>query len=355
MKRFMMFLALAGLLVIADGSFGQLGTTKDATIRFRSKDGKIDKITGPIVDESLEGITVKAGGNKKIAAIDIVDVEYPPGSFEVARDLRKARNEEDKNKHAAAVDLYSKVKTTDARLKRHIEYKIAQLTSLQAGSDPAQIKPAVELFLKFMDKNPDAWQLISFPKTVVPLQIKANDLDGAEQTLAKLAKTPKLPDDLRQECNLMSIKILMEAKKYPEAEKKIRDQMKGVADESQLTRMRISLAECMDFAKKTADAKKELNEVITKTNNAEAKALAHNALGECCLRHNEVKDALWNFLFVDVVYNQNKEEHERALKNLVAVFKQMNDEKKAAQYADALKGAREGGKEKEKDKDSKEK
>lgn len=354
MKRFFMFLALVTLLLSTEGTFGQLGTTKDAVVRYRGKDGKIEKLTGPVVDESIEGITIKSGGNKKVAAIDIIDVEYPPPTFEISKELRKARNEEDKKKYDVAADMYAKIKTTEPRLKRHLEYKVASLAALQAASDPNHLKPAIEGLTKFMDKNPDAWQIIAFPKMLVPLQIKANDLDGAEQTLAKLVKTPKLPEDLKQECNIMGVRILMEAKKYPDAEKKIRDLMKEIKDETQLARMRVSLAECMDFAKKTADAKKELKE-ITKINNPDTKALAYNALGECHLRHKETHDALWNFLYVDMVYNQNKEEHERAMRNLVVVFKELKDEKKSAQYADALKGNKEAPAPKEKDKDSKEK
>lgn len=196
-----------------------------------------------------------------------------------------------------------------------------------------------------MKNNPDSWQLINFPKMLVPLQIKANKLDGAEQTLSKLAATPKLPDDLRQECNLMSVKILMEAKKYNDADKKIRDLMKGVTDEAQNTRMRVTLAECMDLNKKTAEARKDLKEIINKSNNPDTRALAFNALGESCLRNNETREAMWNFLFVDVVYNQNKEEHDRALRNLVTVFKDLKDDKRAQQYAEALKGNKEVPKE----------
>ena len=61
-------------------------------------------------------------------------------------------------------------------------------------------------------------------------------------------------------------------------------------------------------------------------------------LGQCCRDNGEPRDAMWAFLYVDVLYNQNKDEHQRAIKNLAEVFKQLNDAKKQKQYADMLKG-----------------
>jgi hypothetical protein len=68
------------------------------------------------------------------------------------------------------------------------------------------------------------------------------------------------------------------------------------------------------------------------------KAIALNTLGEACHKNNETREAMWNFLYVDTIYNQNKDEHTRAIKNLAEVFKELKDGKKAKQYADMAKG-----------------
>src|SRR5262249_30638426 len=152
-----------------------------------------------------------------------------------------------------------------------MEYKVAYLTAKVAENDATQTKAAIGLLEKYMAAHPDSWQIINFPKLLVPLQLGARDIDGAQKTLDKLSSSPKISPGLKQELNLMAIKILLEGRKYDEAEKKLTEQIKVTKDEAQAFRLRISLAETMAQNKKFPKAKAELQDIISKTNNAEMK------------------------------------------------------------------------------------
>jgi tetratricopeptide (TPR) repeat protein len=339
MKRIAVAVVLVGLFIFANNpGLAQTGG-KEAKVRYRLKDtGKTDSINGVIQEESLEGISIKGPkGVTKIPAQDILDVDYleylPVGDRPAAR---KAQTAEKANKYEEAIGLYQKLKPADKKAARHFEYRIAANLALQADSG-GETKPAITALEKYMANHPDSWQMINVPKLLIPLQLHEKDVEGAQKTLKALDKA-KIPDSLRQELNAMKSRSLMEAGKYDEAEKALADLIKGTKDEAQVFRLRIQLADCMASNKQLPKAKAELQDIISKTNNPDMKAFALNTLGECCRKNGDNREAMWNFLYVDVLYNQNKEEHNRAIKNLAEVFEKLNDPKKAKQYADMLKG-----------------
>ena len=45
---------------------------------------------------------------------------------------------------------------------------------------------------------------------------------------------------------------------------------------------------------------------------------------------------MWSYLWVDVVYNQDKNEHLKAMERLIKVFKEFNDEEHVRKYEDKL-------------------
>jgi len=50
----------------------------------------------------------------------------------------------------------------------------------------------------------------------------------------------------------------------------------------------------------------------------------------------QVKDAMWSYLWVDVVYNQDKSEHLKAMDRLKTVFTKMNDQDHVEKYTEKL-------------------
>lgn len=338
MKRFATVLAGFCLVVLADGPTALAQQTLASKVRYYLK-GKEESVTGPIVEETLEAVTVKGTPNKKIPAHEVIDVEYPSPNPKLTNDLRIARNSELEKKYEDALKQYEALlpKFTDVRLKRHTEFKIACMYVKLAATDNKQVRPAIDQLLKFKKTYPDAWQLLGFLKLLIPLQIKNNDLDGAQKTLDDLAALPKAPADFRQQCELMGVDLMIRSKKFPEAEKRLQEMLKALpAADPRVPQMKARLAECYTANKKFPEAEKELRSVIDTASTPEAKALAYNTLGDYNQQNGNPREAMWNYLFVHILYNQNKEEHARSLYNLYKVSKELKDDKKAQLYRSIL-------------------
>ena len=77
-------------------------------------------------------------------------------------------------------------------------------------------------------------------------------------------------------------------------------------------------------------------EIIKDTTDKSVKATAHNALGLSYFEAAEFKEARWEFLWVDLVYNQDKSEHAKALYYLWLTFKELGEADRAQEYLDIL-------------------
>src|SRR5262249_54430049 len=86
-------------------------------------------------------------------------------------------------------------------------------------------------------------------------------------------------------------------------------------------------------------AAKALEEYIDKTADPALKATAYNLLGDHYRRDpKHQKDALYAYLWVDVIYNQDPVESTKAIGRLAGLFHDLKDEERAKKYRDRLRG-----------------
>jgi hypothetical protein len=131
--------------------------------------------------------------------------------------------------------------------------------------------------------------------------------------------------------------VLVANKKFAVAEKKLQDLVKTVpADSPQAVRVQVSLAECEAASNKAEQGAQRIEGILPKIDDVELKALAYNTLGDCHRQANRTKDALWDYLWVDVVYHQNRQEHAKALYYLAQLFKERKEDNRAKQYREKL-------------------
>ncbi len=76
------------------------------------------------------------------------------------------------------------------------------------------------------------------------------------------------------------------------------------------------------------------------TTDKDLKALAYNALGSYYYGKDQLKEARWEFLWVDVVYNQDQTEHAQALYYLFKIFDKLDQKDRAQECREALLGDR---------------
>ena len=72
---------------------------------------------------------------------------------------------------------------------------------------------------------------------------------------------------------------------------------------------------------------KEIEDKIAATKDSTVRAVGYGMIGELYLASKRPRDAMWAFLAVETLYNQEKEEVFKALVRLAQVFKvQMDDD-----------------------------
>jgi hypothetical protein len=327
---------------------------QDKIIYYDRATKKDSSATGTIQTETPGAIEIKpvtGAGPKTIPVIDIKDVEYNVPAL-VKPDYRRAINREDsaeketkddarKKLLAESLAIYQDVltKAPDDKVKTHFEFKIAKLMARQAQDDPSGVDAAIEKLTQYKKAHPKSWQISQAADLLAQLQIGKGAWSAAQKTYEELEATPELPAELKQECNLKIAQVMVRNQKYADAEKKIQELMKTVkADSPQAIRLQISLAECQaagataDQPEKADAAAKNLEGLVLKITDLDQKALAYNTLGFCHSQAQKAKEAVWDYLWVDVVYNQNRQEHAKALYHLAKLFKERKDEKKAQQF-----------------------
>jgi len=314
-------------------------------IRYRDPAAKKDGVAiGTIQEETPAGIVYKpvaGAANKDIPAGDIVDVNYEvPGALTL--EYRHARADERRNPAEALKDyqelLPKLVGERYVRASRHIQFKIAMNLARLAEEDPARISAAIDALEKFMKEQPGAWQLLHCARALSRLKLQNGDSAGARRTFEELATIPGISNEIKQEAELMAVESLISGKQIAEAQKRLQALSASVsADSAQAVRVRIELAHCLGASGKMEEAAKQLEGLVSQTEDKSIKAHAYNVLGDCYQRNARDKDAMWAYLWVDVIYHQDRQEHARAMEQLAKIFEERGEKDRAKLYRDKLK------------------
>ena len=316
---------------------------------------KIDYIAGKIAKESPQGIDV-TGVKLTIPADEIVDIEYELNPVDVRLNIYRPAFNADLKAHdpkaeaqrktnlAAALkgyeDTLNKLAADQEFAKRNVEYRIGYLLAQQARDNPAAATVAIKKLSAFKGTGRGGWQIVRAMHLLANLQLEQNQFDDAEKTFDELAGIRTVAEPIRQDAMLSAAKVSIRAKKYPQALEKLDRMMKDAGlpkDHPFMIRARVARAECLMAAKPTQDkGRGALREIIKDTTDKGVKAAAYNTLGVSHFNAGEFKEARWEFLWVDVVYNQDRAEHAKALYYLWRTFKELGEGERAQECLDAL-------------------
>jgi tetratricopeptide (TPR) repeat protein len=331
----------------------------DDEVYVRDKD---KPVKGRITAEGPKEI--KVGVKELIPADSIVDVVYEmqgekiltaqpyragtkaeKDSLDPAKDAKRKENlaEALKKYEEAIKDMVEKAH------RRHVEYKIAMLKVRQVQEDGAPDKAALARLKDLTKKHPSCWQITNVYQTLGRMQMDAGDYPGAEDTYAKLAQIVTLADETRMDARLLAVQAKLNAGKYDEARSDISDMQRDVQKESRFfARAKVAEAECLvaetkKFEKEDPKRAKLFDQaidmvrgIIKDSSDKYVKAVGHNTLGYCYLEQGKPKDAMWEFLWVDVVYNQDRIQHAKALYHLWDLFSKDGDAPRAQECREAL-------------------
>jgi tetratricopeptide (TPR) repeat protein len=310
--------------------------------------GKEKPHKGAITKESAKGVALKDG--TFIAAEKIEDVVYEVNPLKIRiatyRPAVTAEKEsldptKDAKRQANIAEAIKKYQESiavvaEAPAKRHAEFKIAALFARQALEDGEPTEPAVEALKKFKAKHPDSWQLGATLQLLGKLQLDAKDYQGARDTYAELSQAP-VPADVKQDAQLQVVQVKLKAGETAEAEQLLNKLIAALPKDSKhAQRARVVQAELLVANKKVDEGMKILRQVTKETADRNLKALAYNTLGACLFDRQDYKGARWEFLWVDVIYNQDKNEHAKALYYLSKIFAELGDAERAQECREIL-------------------
>ncbi len=386
MKRTLLTLILVGLAAVCWTP--RAGAQEPDEILTRTSKGK-PAYKGVIAAESPRGLTVK-GVADVVAAEEIEDISFDKTlkplaarfAYRIAEEaLKKAltsTKETDRTKALAeALGKYQEalakyeegVARKDAGpalAKGALDYKIAFLTYLQArdsGKEPA-LQAAVKQLRAFRTAHPKAWQTSRALRMLAQLHMDLRQFGEAEKVYRELAAAG-VANEVAQDAEVQARLVTLEAGKQARAEAKQLEtagkgeeakQKAGEAaaklkeaaasfeklagtlpkESPQQLRARVALAECVGTSGDLAKASDALKKVLAETKDKGVRTQAHNTLGYCYWLHSKWQDARWEFLWVDVVYNQDKAEHAKALYYLADIFARLGEGERARECRETL-------------------
>jgi tetratricopeptide (TPR) repeat protein len=313
------------------------------------KGAKTTKNKSAIASESAKGVVLKNG--QKIPAEDIEDIFYELTTSPVLATLsyRNAFTAErdwlaavDAKKRAAsfaeAVDKYQKAaqQISEPRVKGHLDFKLGYLRGKKAQEDGGDPKAAIAALNSYVKAYPNTWAVTRALTLLANLQNDSKDYAGAEQSFAELLKLD-VSDDVKNDAKLQGALANIYLGKHAVAEAKLAELVKTLPKGSKAYgRALVAQSECLLATNKTDEAVGLLRAAIKESPDKSLRAVAYNALGANYYKADQFKEALWEFLWVDVNYNQDRNEHAKALYYLSHIFDRIADTDKAAQSRAAL-------------------
>jgi hypothetical protein len=342
MKRLFLGVLFFGCLTLVAGPIARA----QDKIYFRdpTKKDKEGEKSGSIQKESPNSITVKPtiGPVTTIPAVDVIDVVYEVKG--VSKDLNRAVTAERAAKGGRTglqtalkeyQSLVGKI-TGNAPAERHLQYKIAVLTAKVAGDDQAQMKQAIPLLVAFKKNHADSWQINGCIALLSQLYMDTGDFEKAAGAFDDLMKVPGLSDEGKADAEMKAADCLMRAKKYDAAGDRLQSRLsKTPRNKPEYEALEMKLIVCKaNTPAKFKEAVDDLRKKIAASKDRAKIALFYNALGDCYTMNNEPKAAMYEYMFVDLIYNEDKAQHKKAVEQLAQVFKELKQMDKAKEYAE---------------------
>jgi tetratricopeptide (TPR) repeat protein len=293
-------------------------------------------VRGQVQSESPSEVVVQLGATTTNVPTDqIASIRYEGQSATFP--LAEAR--EANGQLAEAAELYKKAAAESAGKPLALQAALfheAEVSTDLALVEPDRVKDARDKLTKFISSYPGGRHILGARECLAKLQLHTGDFAAAQATIAEMARLPKSAE----RAAVLRTKVLAKQGKHDlaigELDKLIASAPKGSARQRAA---QLAKAESLAGQKHFKEAESLLHEVIqgNPPEDAAAQAPAYNTLGDCLRAANRPKDALLAYLHTDLLYSKDKEEHPRALHNIVELFRQLKQDGRADDFAQRLK------------------
>jgi hypothetical protein len=343
MKRFIGFLALC--LIIGVIATQALGVDR---VERRDKKGATTTVAGKILEENAAGVKVKPQGLGKeevVPSNEIVRVTYEDVPIGISTAMNKFQADEANHNYPVVLKGYEAIqampeaKTLAPPVKRYFDYRVVSLRAAVAENDE-QLKAAAKGLADFITANADSWEYPHAARQLARLQADVGDYASATRTFETLEKS-NVPAEFKQESTAALIDIAFQSENYDDGAKRLEAASKN-PNSSPALKARLDMYQLgLEGAKgDVAASVKKIEDAINKASDPSLKALGYNVLGDLYLSKMQRRDAMWSYLWVDVVYNQDRGEHLKAMTRLIKIFNQDGDKDKETLYKEKLARSR---------------
>jgi hypothetical protein len=348
MKRLLLCPLLAGLVLALARPAG----AQDTVIYLNRATGKEDRVVGTIEAESPRGITIKARkAAQTVLAADVRQVVYRHPKVTAlefrapfAKETRALQASRPANRRTLLDEALKGFQDLDAQMRdaplahRYLQFKMGEVLALEAQDDPSRLDAAIAALTAYKNDFATGWEITSALKQLARLQEDRGDAVAAGKTYEELAAVPDVPEQVKRESAILVARMLLRGGKYGEAERKLA-QLRTTLSENdpQRAHLDVYLAQSRLAQGHPEKVEGELREAIRGSSDPNLKAAAYNALGDYYRQEKRPEDAFWQYLRVDTLYNQDREEEAKALFYLRTLFdKVKNDPVRARECARRL-------------------
>ena len=304
------------------------------------KEAKDSPLSGKITSESPGGVTILIGKTERVVpALDVLQIgyttaKYTPTDFRgpygyVVRALAldpktkaKERREFYDKALSGFTEMASQVSDKPAAA-RYVQYRIAEIQFRMSMDDSSLRTQALKALEDYATANPGGWEIVPTLTTLARVHEEGNDLPKAVSALERLADLVDAPKDIKLAGTVAVSQMLMRAKRYPDAEKRLGSLLDTLPPgDPQRAQTQVYLVQSQIAQKKTLGAEKTLKDAIAGTSEPLLRGIAYNVLGDYYREKGQIDDAFWAYLRVDAMYNLDANEHAKAIYYLAELFKE---------------------------------
>lgn len=339
-------LALA-LIAVVIGSAAR-GQPALPRVEYRDpKDGQIHT-TDSEIKAGAVGYQIVPSGSKipiSLAPANIIRV-FPgelPG-LDRNKDIVPLFDAEKKGDTAKALTGYEELRKrpglTDARTRQFLEFKRAILSAQLADAAAEagwkdRATEAAGLLDAYLGQYQTGWELWPLARTYARLQLQLGQPAKAADMWARLTRMEvELPADLRVEAGLQEVDSLIRARDWSVAGTRAKAVAAGTGPAKE--RATIYQIAAQTGTGTQAAGVKLIEDQLAKTKDPAVRATGYEMIGELYLAAKKPRDAMWAYLWVEVVYNQDRDEVAKAMIRLAEVFAEQGDEERAKTYREKL-------------------
>lgn len=312
-----------------------------------SAQGSLDRVrrlngvdSGRILATTPLGLTISKGGvDSTIPAeeIEVVTFGGEPGELAAARNALQAGRQQD------AIELLQKITPADVEreeVQAEVDFNLALAKSQLAMNGQGDLAAAAAEVRSFLSKRNKSFHVPQAIELLGDLLAASGEQSNARAEYAKLAKAKSPYYQLNSA--LLVGRTWQAEGDHAQALAEF-DKVLASTEDGPLLKP-LKLAATLDRAVSQAaggnvkESTAAIGDIIAKASPDDTKLLAraHNALGDSYLQSGDPRGALFSFLHVDLLYNQDPEAHAKALHELAQLWKKVGRDSRAQEAADEL-------------------